>query len=88
MKKLLAQFGHGDLVGIYKSPEEAALDDHNRYNAHEIEIATLSNVTYRGFEWKWIDRDDINALKRLGLYNPGSIPRNTFINYSYVENKK
>ena len=70
MKKLLAQFGDGNLVGIYENPEQAALDDRKRYNAHEIEIAVLSHITYRGFEWQWMNADDINALKRLGLYVP------------------
>lgn len=64
-KQLLAQISStGKLINTYESPESASIDDRNRYDPHEIRIALLSNVTYRGFEWKWMDEDAINTLRK------------------------
>ena len=61
----LAQIGSdGKLVNIYASPEQASIDDRNRFDPHEIRIALLANITYRGYKWKWLTLDSIDVLKK------------------------
>ena len=61
--KYLAQISSdGKLVNVYESPEQASIDDRNRFDPHEIRIALLANITYRGYEWKWLTQDSIDAL--------------------------
>ena len=61
--KYLAQISSdGKLVNIYESPEQASIDDRNRFDPHEIRIALLANITYRGYEWKWLTQDSIDVL--------------------------
>ena len=63
--KYLAQISSdGKLVNVYESPEQASIDDRNRFDPHEIRIALLANITYRGYEWKWLTQDSINVLKK------------------------
>ena len=54
----------GKLVNVYESPEQASIDDRNRFDPHEIRIALLANITYRGYEWKWLTQDSIDVLKK------------------------
>ena len=64
--KYLAQIGSdGRLVNVYESPEQASIDDRNRFDSHEIIIALLANITYRGYEWKWLTQDSIDVLKKI-----------------------
>ena len=63
-KQLLTQISNGKLINVYKNPEQASIDDRNRFDPHEIRIALLSNITYRGYEWKWMDEDAIGTLKK------------------------
>lgn len=63
-KQLLTQISDGKLINVYKNPEQASIDDRNRFDPHEIRIALLSNITYRGYEWKWMNEDAIDALKK------------------------
>ena len=64
-KEYLAQISSdGKLVNVYESPEQASIDDRNRFDPHEIRIALLANITYRGYEWKWLTKDSINVLKK------------------------
>ena len=52
----------GKLVNVYESPEQASIDDRNRFDPHEIRIALEAKITYKGYIWKWIYRDsDENA---------------------------
>ena len=61
--KYLAQISSdGKLVNVYESPEQASIDDRNRFDPHEIRIALLANITYRGYEWKWLTQDSIDVL--------------------------
>ena len=61
----LAQIGSdGKLVNVYESPEQASIDDRNRFDPHEIRIALLANITYRGYKWKWLTQDSIDVLKK------------------------
>ena len=61
--KYLAQISSdGKLVNVYESPEQASIDDRNRFDPHEIRIALLANITYRGYEWKWLTQDSIDLL--------------------------
>ena len=61
--KYLAQISSdGKLVNVYESPEQASIDDRNRFDPHEIRIALLANITYRGCEWKWLTQDSIDVL--------------------------
>ena len=61
--KYLAQISSdGKLVNVYESPEQASIDDRNRFDPHEIRIALLANITYRGYEWKWLTQDSIDIL--------------------------
>lgn len=62
-KQLLTQISNGKLINVYENPEQASIDDRNRFDPHEIRIALLANITYRGYEWKWMDEDAINTLK-------------------------
>ena len=62
-KQLLTQISNGKLINVYANPEQASIDDRNRFDPHEIRIALLANITYRGYEWKWMDEDTIAALK-------------------------
>ena len=62
-KEYLAQISSdGKLVNVYESPEQASIDDRNRFDPHEIRIALLANITYRGYEWKWLTQDSIDLL--------------------------
>ena len=54
----------GKLVNVYESPEQASINDRNRFDPHEIRIALLANITYRGYEWKWLTKDSIDVLKK------------------------
>ncbi len=61
----LAQISsNGKLVNVYESPEQASIDDRNRFDPHEIRIALLANITYRGYKWKWLTKDSIDVLKK------------------------
>ena len=61
--KYLAQISSdGKIVNVYESPEQASIDDRNRFDPHEIRIALLANITYRGYEWKWLTQDSIDVL--------------------------
>ena len=62
-KQLLTQISNGKLINVYENPEQASIDDRNRFDPHEIRIALLANITYRGYEWKWMDADTIATLK-------------------------
>ena len=63
--KYLAQISSdGKLVNVYESPEQASIDDRNRFDPHEIRIALLANITYRGYKWKWLTQDSIDVLKK------------------------
>lgn len=62
-KQLLTQISNGKLINVYENPEQASIDDRNRFDPHEIRIALLANITYRGYEWKWMDEDTIATLK-------------------------
>ena len=63
--KYLAQISSdGKLVNVYESPEQASIDDRNRFDPHEIRISLLANITYRGYEWKWLTQDSIDVLKK------------------------
>ena len=54
----------GRLVNVYESPEQASIDDRNRFDPHEIRIALEAKITYRGFKWKWLTQDSIDVLKK------------------------
>ena len=54
----------GKLVNVYESPEQASIDDRNRFDPHEIRIALEANITYRGYKWKWLTQDSIDVLKK------------------------
>ena len=54
----------GKLVNVYESPEQASIDDRNRFDPHEIRIALLAKITYRGYKWKWLTQDSIDVLKK------------------------
>ena len=63
--KYLAQISSdGKLVNVYASPEQASIDDRNRFDPHEIRIALEAKITYRGYEWKWLTQDSIDVLKK------------------------
>lgn len=64
--KYLAQISSdGKLVNVYESSEQASIDDRNRFDSHEIRIALLANITYRGYEWKWLTQDSIDVLMNI-----------------------
>lgn len=63
-KYLVQISSDGKLVNVYESPEQASIDDRNRFDPHEIRIALLANITYRGYEWKWLTQDSIDVLKK------------------------
>ena len=54
----------GKLVNVYESPEQASIDDRNRFDHHEIRIALEAKITYRGYKWKWLTKDSIDILKK------------------------
>ena len=63
-KQLLAQISNGKLINVYTNPEQASIDDRNRFDPHEIRIALEAKITYRGFKWKWLTQDSIDVLKK------------------------
>ena len=64
-KQVLCQVTqNGRIIDIYESPEQASIDDRNRFDPHEIRIALEAKITYRGFKWKWLTQDSIDVLKK------------------------
>ena len=55
-KQVLCQVDlKGRTINIYKSPEQASIDDRNRFDPHEIRIAIEAHIQYRGFYWRWMN---------------------------------
>ena len=64
-KEYLAQISSdGKLVNVYESPEQASIDDRNRFDPHEIRIALEAHVPYRGFDWVWMDYDIAETIMK------------------------
>ena len=64
-KQVLCQVDlKGRIINIYKSPEQASIDDRNRFDPHEIRIALESHVPYRGFDWLWMDYDIAKTIMK------------------------
>ena len=64
-KQVLCQVTqNGRIIDIYESPEQASIDDRNRFDPHEIRIALEAKITYRGYKWKWLTQDSIDVLKK------------------------
>lgn len=63
--KVLCQVSqNGRIINIYESPEQASIDDRNRYDPTEIRIALEAHVPYRGFDWTWMDYDVAKKLRK------------------------
>lgn len=64
-KQVLTQIDmRGRIINIYESPEQASIDDRNRFDPTEIRIALEANVPYRGFDWTWMDYDVAKKLRK------------------------
>ena len=64
-KQVLCQVSqNGRIINIYESPEQASIDDRNRYDPTEIRIALEGHVPYRGFDWTWMDYDVAKKLRK------------------------
>ena len=64
-KQVLCQVSqNGRIINIYESPEQASIDDRNRYDPTEIRIALEGHVPYRGFDWTWMDHDVAKKLRK------------------------
>ena len=64
-KQVLCQVSqNGRIIDIYESPEQASIDDRNRYDPTEIRIALEGHVPYRGFDWTWMDYDVAKKLRK------------------------
>ena len=64
-KQVLCQVSqNGRIINIYESPEQASIDDRNRYDPAEIRIALEAHVPYRGFDWTWMDHDVAKKLRK------------------------
>ena len=64
-KQALCQVSqNGRIINIYESPEQASIDDRNRFDPMEIRISLEAHVLYRGFDWVWMDYDIAKTIMK------------------------